>query len=481
MSQMLDQALMKYGTSDMYPFHMPGHKRHNMGISDPYGIDITEVHGFDNLHDPHGMIQEAMDRLAGLYGSRRSYLLINGSTCGNLAAVFTAAGQEDELIIGRNAHKSVYHAAYLRRNRLHYLYPASAAGGQLQGEIRAEDVEMALRKFPESKAVLITSPTYEGIVSDIEKIAGVCHEHGKPLIVDAAHGAHLGFDSYFPQSPVRQGADLVVMSLHKTLPSFTQTAAIHLQGNLIDPGLLERYLRIFQSSSPSYVLMAGITRCIRFLETEGSDAFVQFRERLKKFYEDTSELSALRVWNPGLETVCRDPSKLVIFSGESGYSGEQISARLREEYHLELEMSACTYALAMTSIMDTEQGFLRLADALHKLDASGKPDAEDTKNRMPGQRGLPCQRENNGFGKMMELWEAADAESVWIPLEQSEGYAAAGMVCVYPPGIPILVSGERITREGIGEIQQALLYRLTVQGLQQKEGEIFIKTVSGRK
>ena len=480
MSEMLDQMLEKYGQSSVYPFHMPGHKRQSMGMADPCQIDITEIHGFDNLHDPKGPILEAMEHLARLYESKNSYFLVNGSTCGNLAAIFSAAGQGEELLIGRNAHQSVYHGAYLRRSRLRYLYPAPAANGMLQGEILPGDVQRALEEFPSVKAVMITSPTYEGVVSDIRAIAKICHEHDVPLIVDAAHGAHLGFHPYFPQSPVKQGADAVIMSLHKTLPSLTQTAVLHLQGNRIRKETCERYLRIFQSSSPSYVLMAGMVKCVRYLEMEGKKRFEEFTENLEDFYQQTAGLAALWVWNPKTAEEMsgifeRDPSKLVIFTGGSGITGEELSERLREDYALELEMSASDYALAMTSLMDSRKGFARLAEALLEIDRT--LEKEPSPEEKPAEFLESQQAMNEPGHQVMELWEAMDADTEYVPFDQAAGRVAAEMVSVYPPGIPALVPGERITERQQEGIQRALDDGLTVQGVRRRDGQLWIRAV----
>ena len=481
---MLDEELESYGRSEAYPFHMPGHKRRNMGIGDPYAVDITEIHGFDNLHDSRGPIREAMEHLTKLYGSRQSYLLVNGSTCGNLTAVFAAVDLGEELIIGRNCHKSVYHGAYLRRNRLHYLYPEEQPGEggfSLPGQIRPEAVKKALEQYPGSKAVIITSPTYEGIVSDIAGIAEVCHERGVPLIVDAAHGAHLGFHPYFPPSPVAQQADLVIMSLHKTLPSFTQTAVLHFQSDLLSKEKCERYLRIFQSSSPSYLLMDGMVKCVRYLEEEGQQAYEAYVRLLENFYAGTKELRHLSV----LRMAYQDPSKIVISTRGTGLTGEMLSRRLRERFALELEMSSFDYALAMTSIMDTREGMDRLRDALFALD------------REIGQRQTPETGQTSGIAlaesmchgaekrgasyggrqQVLELWEAMDAPSRDCPLDQAVGQIAAEEISIYPPGIPVLVPGERIAEEDVEQVKKALETRLDVQGICRREEKIYLPVV----
>ena len=219
--------LEEYAQSDYYPFHMPGHKRKSLSFPNPYEIDITEIDGFDNLHHATGMIKEAEVRGAELYHSKRCFFLVNGSTCGLLAAISAATRRGDKVLVARNCHKAVYHALYMNELQAEYLYPSITKNG-IQGQITAEQVQESLYENPDAVAVILTSPTYEGIVSDVAKIAEVCHEHGIPLIVDEAHGAHFGFGGGFPENAVKLGADAVIMSLHKTLPSFTQTALLHL-------------------------------------------------------------------------------------------------------------------------------------------------------------------------------------------------------------------------------------------------------------
>ena len=280
----LYQELIRLAESDMYPFHMPGHKRNCLStpLEGAFRCDITEIDGFDNLHDEAGIILQAEERANSLYGADKTYFLVNGSTSGVLAAVSTAVHKGGTVLAARASHKSFYHAAYLRDLDIRYLPDNTEKELNIPGRYSAKDVENCLTDDVE--AVFITSPTYEGKCSDIRGIAEACHKRGIALIVDEAHGAHFGFGKEYsdakggfealPKSAVSEGADLVIHSTHKTLPSMTQTALIHVQGNIVDKGLLKRFLRIYQSSSPSYVLMSSIDLCMKEMEEKG-DEFVR--------------------------------------------------------------------------------------------------------------------------------------------------------------------------------------------------------------
>ena len=279
--------LKAYGKSDFYPFHMPGHKRNfKCGpLSELYRLDITEIDGFDDLHHPVSIIKEAQERAARLYHSEHTYFLIDGSTAGILTAISAVSGRGRKLILARNCHKAVYHAAFLNHLELCYVYPELLKGHGIAGEIRAQDIENQIKavlseeegKEPKELicGVVITSPTYDGISSDVQEIADMVHRYDLPLIVDQAHGAHFGFHPAFPENAVAQGADAVIHSVHKTLPAPTQTALLHINGDLIGRNEVEKYLHIYQSSSPSYVLMAGIDESIAFVKKRGYDCQIQ--------------------------------------------------------------------------------------------------------------------------------------------------------------------------------------------------------------
>lgn len=495
------ERLIEYTESDAYPFHMPGHKRQEIpdgmqrDFSDPYGIDITEIDGFDNLHHAEGILKDAMDEAAAVYGADRSWYLVNGSTCGILSAVFAVTENGGRILTARNCHKAVYHAIYLNRLRAEYLYPEEIVEFGINGGIRAEDVRKALEKdamrcagkCTKIQAVLITSPTYEGVVSDIRAIADVAHEYGIPLIVDEAHGAHLEYADRchsFPKSALECGADIVIQSLHKTLPCFTQTAILHIKGDRVDQDRVARYLSMFQTSSPSYLFMAGIQRCIRYMDSTGRDGMIRYEERLKWFMEQMKGLQVLEVLTRDICGKYRavagwDPSKIVVSTMRAkDFHGEELAEMLRKNYHLEMEMTAPEYVIAMTSVLDTDEGFERLTKALLEIDEELLK-AEEKRRKTVSETG--DQKENtvreraeknckasetlqSRILRPMSICEAMDANTGRTALQNTVGKVSAEFIYLYPPGIPIIAPGEVFTREIVEMIEAYKKAGLLVQG-----------------
>ena len=326
--------LREYSHSDYYGFHMPGHKRQMdlLGDTSPYSIDITEIDGFDDLHHADGILRDAQERAARIYHADETHFLINGSTVGILSAIFGVTQKGDTILVARNCHKSVYHAIDMNELNPVYLYPAFDSEAQLNTEISAEDVRTTLEKNPKIRAVVIVSPTYDGVVSDVEAIAEAVHEKGIPIIVDEAHGAHFGFHPYFPENSNTKGADLVIHSLHKTLPSLTQTALLHVNGDLVDRRRVKKYLDMLQTSSPSYVLMASIDACVELLEHKAEECFAPYVERLEYTRMRLSGLRRLKL----IQTEHFDRSKLIISVKDTDLTSRQLSHILLEEYHLQM-------------------------------------------------------------------------------------------------------------------------------------------------
>ena len=327
--------LIEYSKGDAYPFHMPGHKRQLEGdlLNEISRIDITEIDGFDNLHDAEGMIHDAQIRAAKLYGAEESFLLINGSTCGILSAVAACVPSGGWLMMGRNCHKAVYNAALLGGLKTVYLQPKLKEGFSFCDGLHLEEIENSINEFynshPTEKlgAVILTSPTYEGILSEIREIAEFLHGRNIPLIVDEAHGAHLGLAENLAQNSCRQGADLVIHSLHKTMPSMTQTALLHVNGNFVDRRRLRRYLSIYQTSSPSYVLMASIDRALTMMAENGEEYFKLFLERKKKLLDALKSCKRIRVYQGDDVDVC----KVVLSIKEGAASGKMLYDRTNLE------------------------------------------------------------------------------------------------------------------------------------------------------
>lgn len=506
------ERLTEYAGSDAYPFHMPGHKRREIpdgipgGFPDPYGIDITEIDGFDNLHHAEGILKDAMETVAAIYGADRSWYLVNGSTCGILSAVFAATENGGKILTARNCHKAVYHAICLNRLEAEYLYPEEITEFRINGGIRAEDVRKALEKdamrcagnsgdvrgkITKIQAVLITSPTYEGVVSDIRAIADAAHEYGIPLIVDEAHGAHLEYADQchsFPKSALEYGADIVIQSLHKTLPCFTQTAILHVKGKLVDQDRISRYLSMFQTSSPSYLFMAGMERCIRYMDGDGRNEMIRYEKRLERFMERMEGLQVLEVLDREIcgkyRTVAGwDPSKIVVSTMRAeDFHGEELAETLRRKYHLEMEMTAPEYVIAMTSLMDTEEGFERLGTALLEIDGAlrRRMEPEQQKEKGEPKEKERCETPEATESKLshpvrrMLICEAMDADTERTAFQDTVGKVSAEFVYLYPPGIPIIAPGEVFTDAIVEKIMAYKAAGLLVQGPADPDADVIL-------
>lgn len=481
----LQTQLQAYAEQGLYPFHMPGHKRRVLPAPGlPAGWDVTEVPGTDDLHDASGILQEAMDRTASLCGADRTWYLVNGSTCGLLAGIRALARGESEVICARNCHKAVYHALELSGCRVHWVIPPVDPSWGICGGIIAAQITKAVRRHPSVKAVILTSPTYEGVLSEIEEICRVCHERDIPVLVDEAHGAHLlpmSREEGFPAGALACGADLVVQSPHKTLPSLTQTALLHLQGELVDPACIERELDIFETSSPSYPLLASLDGCTGILRGQGRALFGQWAARIGRFDARARDLRRIRILfhtgTPAAEGMedswlsagLYDMGKILIDASGAGMTGRELALILREGWKMETEMVQGNLVLAMTSICDDEDALDRLADALFAIDrqcedlprpaepapflsGSGEEDPQAEPLCAPAQIAQLAQIRPV---TVCSLAQAAQQEAEEVPAGAAEGRISADYLYFYPPGIPFLAPGELVTSGILDLLAQA--------------------------
>ena len=457
---------------------MPGHKRRVQPAPGlPYDWDVTEVPGTDDLHDAHGILEEAMKRTAALYGADRTWYLVGGSTCGLLAGIRALTGRGSEVLCARNCHKAVFHALELSGYRVHWIIPALDPDWEICGGIRADQVRAMLAKHPSARAVILTSPTYEGVLSEIEEICSICHEKNIPVLVDEAHGAHLlpqSCQAGFPKGAVACGADLVIQSPHKTLPSLTQTALLHLNGKLVDPDRIERELDIFETSSPSYPLLASLDGCTGILRKEGAELFKKWKERLARFDEAVHSLQKIRILGHGSQSAAvNDPGKILINTRGAGMTGQEAAGLLRDQFRLETEYARGFHVLAMSSPCDSEDALDRLAAALLDLDMKAAAPVSVEKNRTDSTDALPVQ-------ELLMIRPvtactiacAAEQEAEEVPLTEASGRICAEYLYDYPPGIPFLIPGEFITRKIIEILEKEAENGRAFYGHRGREGVI---------
>ena len=443
----LDEKLKNYSKSNFLPMHMPGHKRNVklLGHELPYDKDITEIYDFDDLHHPEGILKEVQEQAKRIYQSSHSFLLVNGSTCGILAGIRNAVSFGDQILVARGCHKSVYHAIEL--NHLDAIYlPSHIDSYGIDRGVLVEDVVNALNEYPNIRLIILTSPTYEGVISLISDIVKVAHEREIPVLVDEAHGAHLSFmKSLCSYEALKSGADIVIQSLHKTLPALTQTALLHIQGNLIKQEEVTKELSIFETSSPSYILMDSISCCLDLIEEKGKKLFSQYEENLAWFYEKAKNFRHLKVFGREIDSsVIYDYGKIVILTKDTNLSGRELSYILREKYKIEVEMSSIYYVIAMSSICDTKENFERLFYALQEIDSTL----------------LGCENESIDYfsslpRKKMNIAAAVDNKSAnFSNIKDAEDFVSQEYLWIYPPGVPFVVPGEVINQKIIHQLEK---------------------------
>ena len=438
---------LNHELASQLPMHMPGHKR-NTSIA-PYlqglraDIDVTEIKGFDNLHAAEGILKEGMDRAAKLWGAHQSFYLVNGSTGGILSGIRALSRRGDKVIMQRSCHLSVYHAIALCGLNPVYLHSGVLEDCGIEASLNLDGLRECLDAHPDAGLLIVCSPNYEGVLSDLGSIVALAHERGVKVIVDAAHGAHLGLSSCFPAGALSSKADIVVHSLHKTLPSLTQTALAHAADDKTAAALAEQ-LDIFQTSSPSYLLMASMDGCIRLLQEQGKVLMAAWHDALENFNRLTASLVHLHIL--GHDKLpdgvwAHDGSKIIVITSHSNISGYGLADVLRNEHDIEVEFASDYFLLAQSGLGDTQQSLQSLAQALRSID-SGL-----SKGQSPVSRPLPHAQVS---------YPAHIALS--LPYELIGQSEAADLICaeyvvLYPPGIPLLVPGERISGEILMKLQ----------------------------
>ena len=469
----LEKYFQHYNEKNLLPLHMPGHQRKaEMGTALPYAYDYTEVEDLDNLHTPEGILQEAMNRTAAYYGCSDCFYLVNGSSSGLQAGIFTLLEEGDEVVVARNCHRSVFYALSLRKAKIHFLLPEFWEDFSCFGSVSLKEVERMLREFPKSKALIFTSPSYEGVVSDVEGIARLCHENGLSLLVDEAHGAHFSpkRGTSFPGSAISLGADLVVQSPHKTLCSLTQSAWILGNGQRYSREKLSFYLSVFQTTSPSYPLMLSLEKATTLLEREREALFARWKEVMIGFREKARTLSYFSfLWEK--EEACFAMDFTKIFLRALGIPrlrlGKDLARLLREDYGIESEMHSGENLLLMTGPFISEEDMDRLFIALKDIERRfGEEKGKPLRSKLLSSALYQISIADNTLQISEGLKEGEE-----LNLRDGEGRICLEYLSLYPPGIPLLFPGEKLTAEKIQGIEALEKEGIELQYSRHRQGE----------
>lgn len=440
------ETLMKFTNNKPLSFHVPGHKngmyfpkRGKEYFRNILSIDVTELTTLDDLHDPSECIEEAQNLLAKLYGAQKSYFLVNGSTVGNLAMVFACCKEGDIVLVQRNCHKSIMNALILTGAHPVFLEPWIDEEFGVPVGVPHKYIKKAVEMHPNAKALVLTHPNYYGMGIDLKETIALAHEHNIPVLVDEAHGAHLCIGEPFPLSALTYGADVVVHSAHKTLPAMTMGSYLHVNSQLVDPNKVSMYLSMLQSSSPSYPIMASLDLA-RFalaeLKEEGCANTMKF---LDDFRKELRHIPQIKV----LEYSVQDPVKITIQT-RSELSGYELQ-RILEKQGLYTEMADPYNVLLIMPLVRNEQ----YMKAVHTI--KNALQCYEVKDRKPIIR-YTYKRD---FSPLPFTYKQLDGcKKSIIPLQEAIGRICADMVIPYPPGIPVLMYGEKITKEHVQYIHE---------------------------
>ncbi|MGH0949479.1 aminotransferase class I/II-fold pyridoxal phosphate-dependent enzyme [Bacillus mycoides] len=440
----LYEALMEFKERRLLSFHVPGHKnglnfpqKASGGFKDILSIDVTELTGLDDLHSPFECIDEAQQLLAEVYGVHKSYFLINGSTVGNLAMILSCCGEHDIVLVQRNCHKSIINGLKLAGANPVFLNPWIDEVHNVPVGVHDEIIKEAIAKYPNAKALILTHPNYYGMGIDLEASIAYAHAHKIPVLVDEAHGAHFCIGDPFPKSALVYGADIVVHSAHKTLPAMTMGSYLHINSRLVSEEKVSSYLSMLQSSSPSYPIMASLDIArfaIAVIKEEGHDEIVEFLRRFKEGLRSIPQIAILQYPSQDeLKVTVQTRCQL------SGYELQSVF----EKVGIYTEM-ADPYNVLFILPLQVNEGYMkaieiiRLAMQQYKV----KDKTVSIRYTYKGEISpLPYTY------KQLERYETK-----LVSIEEAVGMIAAEMVIPYPPGIPLIMYGERITQEHTKQI-----------------------------
>lgn len=442
----LFDAMKAYHESGIIPFDVPGHK-HGKGLSefaDYFGarileLDVNSMKCLDNISNPVGVIRDSESLMAKACGADHAYFLVNGTTSGVQAMIMSACMPGEKLILPRNAHKSAINGLILSGAVPVYIQPETDERLGIALGVTAEAVERAIAENPDAKAVFIINPTYYGVTSDVSRIIRMAHKHGMAVLLDEAHGAHFNFHDALPPSGMALGADLAAASFHKTGGSLTQSSVLLLNEGFIERARVKTILNLTQTTSASYLLMASLDLARKHLALNGERILGGLLELAGRAREELNAIEGLYAFGkemkgrPGVFDF--DETKLGIHFAGVGMSGLEAYHSLREDYGIQLELGDAYNALAVLSVGDGEESVNALVGAVRDMVSKRRGD------RLPYVKKILTNPE-----LIVSPRNAFFARKKTVALEASPGEISGESIMAYPPGIPIVTPGERITR-----------------------------------
>lgn len=454
-------SLRKIVDDNIISFHMPGHKKgaiyKMLGYEDIlenlYKLDTTEIPGTDNLHSPEECIKESLKRASEVFKSDKTFYLVNGSTCGIEAAIMASVNPKEKIILNRDCHQSAINSCIIGNIDPIYVNPSINKDSNTLSGVSFDDVKSVIDSNLDAKAVFLTYPTYFGDIFDLKSICSYAHEKGMTVIIDEAHGAHLGLSEKLPETALSQGVDIVIQSTHKTLPSFTQSSMIHIKGNRININKLTNMLRITESSSPSYLLMASLDIAVDIYEKNGFDLMDKLLSNIDEFKSELYKLKNIKV------DESKDYTKIFLNTKKLGITGHELENILRENYNIQVELSNYYGVLLIATIGNTKGEFVKLKDVLFEIDKIYKKESHLKNVSYPIK--LPK--------KILSPREAFYMDKKNVKIENSIGKISGEYIIPYPPGVSLVSPGEEITKEVIDYIIECKSKGMNVNGVKDSE------------
>jgi lysine decarboxylase len=440
--------------------------------SNVFKSDLTVFPEVDSIHDPTGIIKHAQELYADLVGSKQTFFLLNGSSMGNQIMFMSACNPGDSVIVSRNAHKSAMSGIILSGVWPIWIQPTLDEEFDVFFDSSPEQIEKALIKFPEAKAVFVTNPTYNGILTDIKKIADIVHEHGKILLVDEAHGAHLGLSDNIAKSAVKLGADLVVQSSHKTLSVLSQGAVLHFNSDRVDVNKVKKVVSLLQTTSPNYVILSSLDVARKQMYFHGKELVDRMIDNAEYIRNKQSEFKKFRfltksdLLRKGYDL---DLTKVTVNVTKTGLEGYEVSEILAKEYNIQFDCADFFNLIAILGVGTLREDMDKLISALKDIEKKYNGKQKNNNLRLPSLA-------TEMVMSPREIFLSDKTYTEMISLDEASGHISAQTLTPYPPGIPVLIPGERITKEVCEYLEKLDAMSIRVSGQEGKNLD-YIKIV----